>query len=104
MSIADERIEREASGFESQAEEGGSGRKKRSNSAKSEGGSNKKRRLGGARILLWLLRKGIIPLIMVIMLVAGLYIGYAVVGKQPEGEVFSWATWRHLYDLIFAES
>ncbi|OME87574.1 hypothetical protein BK120_04065 [Paenibacillus sp. FSL A5-0031] len=55
-------------------------------------------------MLLWLLRKSIVPLIMIIMLVAGLYIGYAVIGKQPEDEVFSWATWQHLYDLVFAES
>lgn len=104
MSMAEERIDREASGFGSQAEEGGSRRKKRSNRAKAEGSSNKKRRPKGVQVLLRILRKGIVPIIMVIMLVAGLYIGYAVVGKQPEGEVFSWATWRHLYDLVFAES
>lgn len=103
MSMADERIDREASGFRSQAEEGGS-RRKRSSRAKAEASSNKKRRPKGAQMLLWILRKGIVPIIMVIMLVAGLYIGYAVVGKQPVGEVFSWATWRHLYDLVFAES
>lgn len=104
MSMADERIDREASVFGSQSEESASRRKKRSSPAKAEGRPDKKRRLKGAQLLLRILRKGIVPIIMVIMLVAGLYIGYAVVGKQPEGEVFSWATWRHLYDLVFAES
>ncbi|OMF35883.1 hypothetical protein BK133_10460 [Paenibacillus sp. FSL H8-0548] len=56
------------------------------------------------KVLLWFLRKSIVPLIMLIMLAAGLYIGYVVVGKQPEEDVFQWATWRHLYDLIFAEA
>ena len=58
----------------------------------------------GVRILFWLLRKSIVPIIMIIMLVAGLYIGYTVLGNQPKEEVFQWPTWRHLYDLIFAES
>lgn len=58
----------------------------------------------GVRILLWILRKSIVPIIMIIMLVAGLYIGYTVLGEQPKEEVFQWPTWRHLYDLIFAES
>jgi len=58
----------------------------------------------GVRILFWLLRKSIVPIIMIIMLVAGLYIGYTILGDQPKEEVFQWPTWRHLYDLIFAES
>jgi len=105
MSMADERMDHEASGSGSKAEEKSSGRQKRASRAKSEEkSSNKKQRPKGVSMLLWLLRKSIVPLIMIIMLVAGLYIGYAVVGKQPEDEVFSWATWRHLYDLVFAES
>lgn len=56
------------------------------------------------RIVLWLMRKSIVPIIMIIMLVLGLYVGYVILGKQPKGEVFEWSTWRHLYDLIFAES
>nr|MBC9201877.1 DNA-directed RNA polymerase subunit beta [Paenibacillus sp. PL91] len=55
-------------------------------------------------MLLWFLRKSIVPLIMVIMLVTGLYVGYVVVGNQPNEDVFSWSTWQHLYDLVFAES
>ncbi len=55
----------------------------------------------GARILFWILRKSLVPIIMIVMLFAGLYIGYTVLGHQPKDEVFEWPTWRHLYDLIF---
>ncbi|WP_054025426.1 DNA-directed RNA polymerase subunit beta [Bacillus sp. FJAT-28004] len=104
MSMADERMDHEASGSGSKAEEKSSGRQKRSSRAKAEESSNKKQRPKGVSMLLWLLRKSIVPLIMIIMLVAGLYIGYVVIGKQSGDEVFSWATWQHLYDLVFAES
>lgn len=102
MSMADERIERDR--FESQAEEGSTDRKKRGKRANNEGASNKKQRSKGVKMLLWALRKSIVPLMMIIMLVTGLYVGYVVVGKQPDGDVFHWSTWQHLYDLIFAES
>lgn len=104
MSMADERMDREASGFGNQAEEGGSKKKKRSNRVKTDVSSKKKQRPAGIRVLLWLLRKSIVPLIMIIMLITGLYVGYVVVGKQPEDEVFQWSTWQHIYDLIFADS
>ncbi|WP_042170149.1 DNA-directed RNA polymerase subunit beta [Paenibacillus gorillae] len=67
-------------------------------------GKQRKQRSTGARITLWLLRKSIVPIIMVIMLVAGLYIGYTVLGKQPGDEVFSWGTWQHMYDLVFSDT
>lgn len=56
------------------------------------------------RVMFWVLRKSIVPIIMLIMLLIGLYVGYVVLGKGPKGEVFDWATWRHLYDLVFADS
>lgn len=104
MSMADERIEPDKSGFGSQAEEGSADRKKRGKRAGNEGASNKKQRSKGVEGLLWILRRSIVPLIMFIMLVTGLYVGYVVFGNQPEADVFSWSTWQHLYDLIFAES
>ena len=55
-------------------------------------------------VILWLLRKSIVPVIMIVMLIVGLYVGYVYLGDQPKDEVFKWSTWRHLYDLIFAES
>lgn len=70
----------------------------------SGGKSEKKQRSKGARIAFWILRKSIVPVIMVIMLITGLYIGYATIGKQPGGEVFQWSTWQHMYDLVFSDS
>lgn len=57
-----------------------------------------------ARVTLWILRKSIVPIIMIVMLIIGLYGGYVFLGDGPKGDVFKWETWRHLYDLIFAES
>ncbi|BBH23880.1 hypothetical protein Back11_52250 [Paenibacillus baekrokdamisoli] len=56
------------------------------------------------RILLWMLRKSVIPSLCVIAIVGGMYIGYAVMGKRPASEVFDLATWKHMYDLVFAGS
>jgi len=57
-----------------------------------------------ARTLFWILRKSIAPLIMIVMLLAGLYIGYVIMGDQPKEEAFQFSTYKHLWDLIFAES
>ncbi|QAY67730.1 DNA-directed RNA polymerase subunit beta [Paenibacillus protaetiae] len=64
----------------------------------------KARRSPAVRTLLWILRKGIVPLIMVIMLAVGLYIGYTKLGKGSSGDVFHWSTWKHVYDLIFGDA
>ena len=56
------------------------------------------------KTLFWLLRKLIAPIIMIVMLCIGLYIGYAVIADQPSDEVFKFETWKHLWDLIFADS
>jgi cobalamin biosynthesis Mg chelatase CobN len=106
MSMAEERIDYRESVMDSEAEQSDAGGEKHGagERAKSKGEAVKKRRPGGVRVLLWLLRKSIVPLIMVIMLVTGLYVGYVIVGKGPEEDVFVWQTWRHLYDLVFADS
>ncbi|MCR2806766.1 DNA-directed RNA polymerase subunit beta [Paenibacillus soyae] len=57
-----------------------------------------------ARVTFWLLRKSIVPIIMIVMLVVGLYAGYTILGSGSKEDVFKIETWRHLYDLIFAES
>lgn len=57
-----------------------------------------------ARMLFWIFRKSIAPLIMIAMLLAGLYIGYVIMGDQPKEEAFQFSTYKHLWDLIFAES
>jgi len=57
-----------------------------------------------ARMLFWIVRKSIAPLIMIVMLLAGLYVGYVIMGDQPKDEAFKLSTYKHLWDLIFAES
>ncbi|GFR39411.1 hypothetical protein PRECH8_27070 [Insulibacter thermoxylanivorax] len=44
-----------------------------------------------------------IPLLFLICLYIGLYIGYVKLGKQPASEIWEWKTWRHIYDLIFTD-
>ncbi|MEK3719096.1 DNA-directed RNA polymerase subunit beta [Paenibacillus sp. FSL H8-0034] len=45
-----------------------------------------------------------IPLLCIVALGIGLVIGYVYIGKQPMDEVYEFDTWRHLYDLVFAET
>jgi hypothetical protein len=45
-----------------------------------------------------------LPIVCVAALFAGLTIGYVYLGKQSLDEVFDIATWRHLFDLIFADT
>ncbi|MFX3634074.1 MAG: DNA-directed RNA polymerase subunit beta [Candidatus Pristimantibacillus sp.] len=103
MSMADERVPLSRKKVSASLEEQQAHGDKPSSAAPS-GNGKKKKRSKGARVTLWILRKSIVPIIMVIMLIVGLYVGYVVVGKQPSDEVFLWSTWQHLYDLIFADS
>jgi hypothetical protein len=45
----------------------------------------------------------IIPVLCLIALIFGLAVGYAVLGHQPLAEVFDSSTWKHMYDLVFAD-
>lgn len=45
----------------------------------------------------------IVPVLCVIALIVGLAIGYVVLGKGELADVFDMNTWRHMYDLVFAE-
>ncbi|WP_235941522.1 DNA-directed RNA polymerase subunit beta [Paenibacillus puerhi] len=45
-----------------------------------------------------------IPIASLAALFIGLSIGYVYIGKQPLDEVFELNTWRHLFDLIFANT
>jgi len=56
------------------------------------------------RILFWFMRKSVVPILFLLALAGGLYVGFVVVGKQSFDDAIKWETWRHMYDLIFADS
>lgn len=45
----------------------------------------------------------IIPVVSIAALILGLAIGYVVLGDRPLSEVFDAGTWKHMFDLVFAE-
>ncbi|MBW5445906.1 DNA-directed RNA polymerase subunit beta [Cohnella sp. CFH 77786] len=54
--------------------------------------------------ILWITFKVlIIPGLCVLALIVGLAAGYAVLGGRPVSEVFEIDTWKHMYDLVFAD-
>ncbi|MBW7475022.1 DNA-directed RNA polymerase subunit beta [Paenibacillus oenotherae] len=55
------------------------------------------------RILLWMLLKSIVPILCILILLIGLYIGFVIVGDKPGSDAFKWSTWKHMYDLVFAD-
>lgn len=57
----------------------------------------------GTKIALKVLKYASVPILLLICLYIGLYIGYSVVGKQPSSEIWELQTWKHMYDLVFAE-
>ncbi|MEW9702318.1 DNA-directed RNA polymerase subunit beta [Paenibacillus sp. SI8] len=44
-----------------------------------------------------------VPVLAVLAVFIGLWIGYSKLGHQPASEIFHIDTWRHLYDLVFAK-
>ncbi|MDF2722027.1 MAG: DNA-directed polymerase subunit beta [Paenibacillus sp.] len=54
------------------------------------------------RMLLHLLRLVIVPCLCVGALGFGLWFGYVYVGGNDSADVWQWSTWKHLYDLVFA--
>jgi len=68
--------------------------------------TDKSKRSAGRTILLiiWMCFKLLlIPAACVAALIVGLAIGYVVLGDQPLSDVFEVETWKHMYDLVFAE-
>ncbi|MEX2415920.1 MAG: DNA-directed RNA polymerase subunit beta [Paenibacillaceae bacterium] len=55
------------------------------------------------RIILSILRFLLIPALCVVALFVGLTIGYATIGGGEASDVFQIDTWKHLYNLVFAE-
>jgi hypothetical protein len=53
-------------------------------------------------IILGIIKYAWFPASCLIVLLVGLTVGYVVMGHQPAGEVFQIQTWKHLFDLVFA--
>ncbi len=49
------------------------------------------------------LRASMIPALCVAALLAGLCIGYVRLGGGNMADVLDYRTWKHLYDLVFAD-
>ncbi|WP_261381401.1 DNA-directed RNA polymerase subunit beta [Paenibacillus cremeus] len=63
-----------------------------------------KKRKGWVRAIRAFIRWTWIPVTCVAALAVGLCIGYVYIGKQDMNEVFELGTWRHLFDLVFADT
>lgn len=57
------------------------------------------RSAGALRVL----KKLRLPLIFLGALIVGLWIGYSGIGGQPTLDIFRISTWKHLFDLVFAD-
>jgi len=55
------------------------------------------------RVTLGILKYLSIPIVLCIAVVIGLYIGYVKLGDRPASDMLHWETWKHLFDLVFAE-
>jgi hypothetical protein len=58
----------------------------------------------GARLALRIVRLLIFPVLCVIGLYVGLRIGYVQFGDGAPEDVMKWETWKHMLDLVFADS
>jgi len=70
----------------------------------SQSSGKKPRRRRKRSVWLKLFQFTIVPILLLCSIVAGLYVGYSVLGKQAGGEAFQMETWKHLYDLMFSKS
>ncbi|WP_258209244.1 DNA-directed RNA polymerase subunit beta [Paenibacillus radicibacter] len=54
------------------------------------------------KVTLTILKYIRVPVLFLAMAVVGLWIGYVKLGKQSMGDMLHWSTWKHIFDLIFA--
>ncbi|RXZ83454.1 DNA-directed RNA polymerase subunit beta [Paenibacillaceae bacterium] len=64
----------------------------------------RKKRPWIVRLIFWLMIKSIAPILLILALAGGLYLGYVILGKGSMDDVFEIETWRHMYDLIFSDT
>ena len=51
-----------------------------------------------------IVRHMIVPVICILVMFAGMAGGYVILGDKPFSDVWEWNTWKHMFDLIFADS
>lgn len=56
------------------------------------------------RYVLAAMKQLAIPVLCVLALLAGLIAGYVVLGGQPLSDVWKIGTWKHVFDLVFADA
>ncbi|MCD9022275.1 DNA-directed RNA polymerase subunit beta [Cohnella silvisoli] len=56
-----------------------------------------------ARVIWTSIKILIIPVLCIAALIVGLAVGYVILGDKPMSDVFDSGTWKHMYDLVFAE-
>ena len=55
------------------------------------------------RVLWFCVKLFTIPVLCIVALIVGLAIGYSMLGDGSLSDVFDVATWKHMYDLVFAD-
>lgn len=58
----------------------------------------------GFRVGMKIVRFLLFPALLIIGIYAGLRIGYVTFGGGDPGDVLKWETWKHMLDLVFADS
>jgi len=69
-----------------------------------KGGKAKRNRPTWERVAIGIVKYASIPVIICAAIIVGLYIGYVKLGDQPSADIFRIETWKHIFDLIFANS
>ena len=64
----------------------------------------RKRKKLWVRIILFIIRLILVPILCLAALYAGLVIGYVKIGHQPYSDIFDMATWKHLYELVYSKT
>lgn len=62
----------------------------------------KKQKPKWLKVVLLIIKIIRIPVLALLAIYAGLWLGYSKFGGQPASEIFHMSTWKHLYDLVFA--
>lgn len=70
---------------------------------RSKDGKKKKKGSKEQSLLMRWGRRLLVPILCLVALMIGLYIGYAKIGGGDGSDVWNINTWKHIYDLVFAD-